>query len=223
MRTPLFQLQDILSAFQRKKVLTKGQLLEITGCSTMTAWRLLRQQGYFTSYNHNARYYTIEGIPRFDRHGLWRYRDVRFSKWGSLTKTIVRLVQDSPAGLGADELQQLLDVKSVKPALTRLFQNMSLTRETIDGRFVYFPVHVSSRRKQQLLRRKQSEEVKEARALPPLEHVVALLVEIIGRPKNTPRQWARRLTQWNIRITTRDIRRVLDHYQIDPKKGLLNS
>jgi hypothetical protein len=223
MRTPLFGLQDILSAFQRKKVLTKDQLLEISGCSTMTAWRLLRQQGYFTSYNHNARYYTIEGTPKFDRHGLWRYRDVRFSKWGSLTKTIVRLVKDSPAGLRADELQQLLDVKSVKPALTRLFQTMSLTRETIDGQFVYFPVHVSSRRKQQQLRRKQSQEIKEARVLPPLEYIVALLVEIIRRPNNTPRQWIRRLTQRNIRITTRDIQRVLDHYRIDPKKGLLNS
>jgi hypothetical protein len=222
MRTALFQLQDVLSAFQRKKVLTKDQLLQTTGCSTMTAWRLLRQHGYFTSYNHNARYYTIEGIPKFDKHGLWAYRNARFSKWGTLTKTIIGLVQESPAGQRADELQQLLDVKSVKPALTRLFQNQALTREKVDGHFVYFPARQASRRKQ-LKQRQEDQEAKEASALPPLEHLVALLVEIIRRPKSTPRQWARRLAQHGIRIAPIDIQRVLDHYRIDPKKGLLNS
>ena len=66
MRTPLFEIQDFLAAFQRKKVLTKKELLQAAGCSPMTAWRLLRQQGYFTSYNENARYYTVVGIPQFD-------------------------------------------------------------------------------------------------------------------------------------------------------------
>ena len=108
MRSPLFELQDILNAFQRKKVLTKEELLRDAGCSSMTAWRLLRRQGYFTSYNENARYYTIEGIPQFDEHGLWAYHNLRFSKWGSLTKTIVGLVQDSSTGLTAEQLQQLV-------------------------------------------------------------------------------------------------------------------
>ena len=70
MRTPLFQLEDILKAFRKKKVLTSEQLLKAVGCSKMTAWRLLRKQGYLTSYNLNARYYTIDGIPQFDEYGL---------------------------------------------------------------------------------------------------------------------------------------------------------
>ena len=48
MRTSVFQLQDILRAFHGRKVLTKQELLEQTGCSSMTAWRLLRQHGYHT-------------------------------------------------------------------------------------------------------------------------------------------------------------------------------
>ena len=110
MRTPLFRLQDVLHAFQRRKVLTKKELLEEAGCSTMTAWRLLHQHGYFTSYNDNARHYTLIGIPQFDEQGLWVHRHVRFSKWGSLTKTIVGLVQDSASGLTAEQVQQLLQV-----------------------------------------------------------------------------------------------------------------
>ena len=118
MRTPIFRLQHILDAFKRKKVLTKEELLKVTGCSTMTAWRLLSQHGYYTSYNDNARHYTIAGIPQFDEHGLWIYRKARFSKWGALTKTIIGLVQESPAGLTAEQLQQVLKLKNVKPHLT---------------------------------------------------------------------------------------------------------
>jgi hypothetical protein len=223
MRTPLFQLQDILNAFQGRKVLTKKQLLKVTGCSTMTAWRLLHQHGYFTSYNNNARHYTLIGIPQFDEHGLWTYRHVRFSKWGSLTKTVIGLVQGSSSGLTAEQLQQLLKVRNVKPLLSRLIDRKSLTRERIGGRFVYFSLQQNARTKQHQQRNKETEKATADRALPALDQIIALLVEIIRRPRNTPRQWARRLIRQGIRIGTGDIQAVLAHYGIDPKKGLWKS
>lgn len=223
MRTPIFHLQSILDAFKRKKVLTKDEILQAAGCSTMTAWRLLSQHGYFTSYNDNARHYTIAGIPKFDEQGLWTCRNARFSKWGSLTKTIVGLVQESSAGLTADQLQRLLKLKNVKPNLTHLIQNKSLAREKMEGHFIYFAITEASGKKQRKQRNKEIQQAPTARELPPLESIVALLVEIIRQPKNTPRQWARRLKRQGIHVGTRDIKTVLDHYKIDPKKGLLKS
>jgi hypothetical protein len=222
MRTPRFQIQDVLTAFQQKKVLTKKELLQAAGCSPMTAWRLLRQQGYVTSYNHNARFYTIVGIPQFDSHGLWAYRKVRFSKWGPLTKTIVGVIEDSAAGMTAEQLQQLLQLKNAQPPLTRLTQENRLTREKISGRFVYFPVAEAARRKQQEQRSKETAPGFVARPLPPLEQIIALLVEIIQRPRNTPRQWARRLARRGVRMGTNEIQAVLEHYRIDLKKGLFS-
>lgn len=221
MRTPIFQLQDLLDAFRRKKVLTKKEILQAAGCSSITAWRLLRQHGYLTSYNENARFYTLLDIPQFDQHGLWFWRHARFSKWGSLTKTIIGLVQHSSAGLDAEQLQQLLEVKNVKPILTSLIRNQSLSRDKIDARFVYFFPQPSAQTRQRKQRKKQTQEALAARALPPLEQIVALLVEIIRRPKNTPKQWARRLAQQGVRLKLVDLQAVLEHYQIDPKKGLL--
>lgn len=223
MGTPLFELQDILKVFQERKVLTKQELLQEAGCSTMTLWRLLSKHGYFTSYNDNARYYTIAGIPKFDQHGLWSYRKIRFSQWGSLTKTIVGLVQESSTGLTAGQLEQLLDIRNAKPALTRLVEKNSLTREKIGGRFVYFPAEDETRAKQQKHRIEGTEKAQAERSLPPLEHIVSLLVEIIKHPQQTTRQWARRLARQGIRIKTKDIQAVLDYYRIDPKKGLLKS
>ena len=222
MRTPRFQIQNIVTACQRMKVLTKKELLQAAGCSTMTAWRWLRPEGYFTSYNHNARYYTLVGIPQFDAHGLWAYRKIRFSKWGTLTKTIVGVIEDSTAGMTAEQLQQLLQLKNVKPTLTRLTQQNRLTPR-ISGRLVYFPVPEAARRKQQQQRRKEAALESVARPLPPLEQIIALLVEIIQRPRNTPRQWVRRLARRGVRIGTKEIQAVLDHYRLDPKKGLLSS
>jgi hypothetical protein len=177
MRETVFELQNLVKAFRRPKVLTKDQLLKATQCSNMTAWRLLRRHGYYTSYNCNARYYTL-------------------------------------AGMTPHELQQLLQVKNIRPALGRLVQQGRLDREKIDGRFVYFPGGDASKRCQ---RRRQMDA---PATLPPLEHVIALLVEIIQRPRNSPRQWARRLARQQIRLSTEDIRTVLDHYRIDRKKGL---
>ena len=223
MKTPLFQMQDFLKVFRQKKVLTQQQMLQAVGCSSMTVWRLLKQHGYFTSYNDNARHYTIVGIPKFDERGLWTYRGKRFSKWGSLTETIIGLVEDSSAGMTAQELQQLLHVENLKPALTRLSQQQRLTRQEIEGRFVYFPHRKSLQRKQHKQRSQQQQQARDERILPPLEQIIALLVEIIQRPHNTPRQWSRRLKQRGVPLGTPQIQTVLDHYQIDLKKGLLKS
>ena len=214
MRTPLFQLQDLLNAFRQNKVLTKEQLLQATGCSAMTAWRLLQRHGYYTSYNCNARYYTLAGIPQFDQHGLWNTRKIRFSKWGSLTETVIALVDNSEAGMTPEQLQKLLRVEDLRPALGRLHREGRLAREKIGGRFVYFPLKDASGRRE---RRRQMESPP---VLPPLEHIIALLVEIIRQPKNSPRRWAGRLARQQIHLSQEDIRAVLEHYQIDRKKGL---
>lgn len=214
MRTPVFRLRDLLKAFRQKKVLTKEELLQATQCSNMTAWRLLQAHGYYTSYNCNARYYTLADIPQFDQHGLWSFRTIRFSKWGSLTETIIALVENSAAGMTPDQLQQLLGVNNVRPAVGRLFQQGRLAREKMSGRFVYFPLKRASDRRE---RRRQMET---PAVLPPLEQIIALLVEIIQRPQNTPRQWANRLARQQIRLSIKDMRTILDHYGIDRKKGL---
>ena len=61
-----------------------------------------------------------------------------------------------------------------------------------------------------------------AQPLPDAQHVIALLVEIIRHPQQTPRQWARRLARQGIRWRTPQIQAVLDHYGLSVKKGLLS-
>jgi hypothetical protein len=59
--------------------------------------------------------------------------------------------------------------------------------------------------------------------LPALAEINALLVAMIRRPQDTPRQWARRLSRQGIRLKTGQIQAVIDHYRLDVKKGLSSS
>jgi hypothetical protein len=218
MKTPRDLGGALQDCFAHKKVCTKAELLDKCRCSSMTLWRSLSQEGYFTSYNYNAKYYTLSSIPRFDDLGLWSYEDIRFSRWGTLPKTVVALVETSPGGMTAKEVANVLHVQNIMPLLTRLTLQQRLGRETSDGTFRYLAVD-PSRRACQL---RQAAPVP-SRPLPKPEHIVALLVEIIRRPGQSPQQWARRLSRHGTALRAQDIRAVLEHFQLDVKKGLLKS
>lgn len=219
MRTNQFTLNDIIESFAHKKVRSKAELLQERGCSSMTLWRLLRQTGYITSYNYNAKYYTLAATPQFDDDGLWVYQDIRFSKWGTLPKTVVAVVEHSSGGMTAQEVEELLHVRNAKPLLTGLVLNGRLRRKAVERSFVYLAVE-QSRHEQQFRRRKERAVV---RRLPEPRQIIALLVEMIRHPRRTPRQWAQRLARHDIRLGTQDIRAVMEHYHLSIKKGLLNT
>jgi hypothetical protein len=114
-------------------------------------------------------------------------------------------------------------VKNLKPALSRLVEQERLKREKIENHFVYFPLQVAARKKLEKRRKQESLPRPSTSDLPSLQHIIALLVEIIAHPKNTPRQWSRRLARQGIRIPPKQLQAVLEHYQIDLKKGLFIS
>lgn len=223
MRTSQFKLTDILKPFARKKVIRKAELLHDCGCSPMTAWRLLRQVGYCRSYNYNARYFTLATTPEFDDHGLWAYQDIRFSKWGTLPESMIAVIDTSPGGMTAQELEELLGVRNVKPLLTRLILTGRLWREALDDVFVYLtPERI--RHDQQLQHRRTEITAPPRRApLPEPQQIIALLVEMIRNPQWTPQQWARRLARHHVPLGTQDIKAVMEHFRLTVKKGLLNT
>ena len=54
--------------------------------------------GYRSSYSHGGTYYTLDSIAQYDELGLWSYRDIHFSRHGTLLNTAEALVTQSPAG-----------------------------------------------------------------------------------------------------------------------------
>jgi hypothetical protein len=188
----------------------------------MTVFRALKKHGYFTSYNHNAGYYTLAGIPQFDEMGLWAYRDVRFSRWGTLQDTLVALVQQAPAGLLANELQECVQTP-VANLLARLVQQGRLQRQRLPGRCVLYVAATDDGRQQWEQRQRQLAAAAEklATGLPagcPASVVIAVLRRMILTPGESPEQAARGLQREGQRVTVQQVRRVREYYALEKKR-----
>ena len=113
----------------------------------ITVRRLLNQIGYFRSYTHNGKWYTLRTSPEFNRDGIWHHRGIGFSKHGSLTATIIHLAARSPAGLSARELADKLE-HPCHAVLTNLHKNGELDRIKAGGEFRYLSTQQPMNRRQ---------------------------------------------------------------------------
>ena len=112
-----------------------------------TVFRKLAGLDYRTSYSHRGRYYTLDEIARFDELGLWSFRSVWFSRFGTLVSTAEALVAAAEAGYDAAELEAVLHVEA-KQALLGLVRSGRLARQVVGGRYVYLAPDASVRRGQ---------------------------------------------------------------------------
>lgn len=113
--------------------------------------RMLGGVGYFSSFTHNGRWYTLKSIPAFDRDGLWFSDDIGFSGEGSLTDTLTRLASRSPAGMTADQLGLKLHCRC-HAVLVRLHRCGRLQRQKEGRSYVYLAAdaEVASRQRRAL-------------------------------------------------------------------------
>jgi len=173
-----------------KKIATLGELVLHLHCSARTAQRRLAECKALHSYNHNGRYYTLPQIPRFDRHGLWRYRGVFFSRHGNLPETFVQVVHQSPAGLTAAEAGELLGLRP-SSFLWSLRNHPGLKREKHQGLYVYLAGESERCAEQQRQRARTPLAFRE----PTAPEAVAILVEKIKHPTLTGEALCRRLRE----------------------------
>lgn len=127
-----------LSAFlQDTKVATLPQLKVALGTAVdLTVFRKLSTLPYRTSYSHRGAYYTLDTIAHYDELGLWAYRDIYFSRHGTLLDTAATLVTNAPAGYFTHELEAVVHV-AAKDALRQLVQQGRLYRREWEGRYLY--------------------------------------------------------------------------------------
>jgi hypothetical protein len=119
----------------KNKMFSIDTLIKALGCSHRTAQRKLASLNVCTSYNFNGKYYTLSRIPKFDDNGLWEFNGVRFSKYGNLKRTVIRLVNDSAFGFQYGDLCELLGIPP--NSLRTYFKRISELKHDKCGRFSY--------------------------------------------------------------------------------------
>ena len=118
----------------------------------VTVFRKLKQLAYRSSYSHRGAYYTLDETTRFDQAGLWSFQSVWFSRWGTLVETAEAFVESSAAGCFIEELDNLLHAGTKEPLL-RLFQQERVSRQPVDGLYLYCSAKPIARQRQLLARR----------------------------------------------------------------------
>ena len=124
--------QKLIAWMKTRKVATMKALRHQFQISHMTVFRILSEYGYHTSYNRNAAFYALRDVPQFDPAGFWAYRGIRFSRHGSLSDTIVALVENAVAGQTVRELEERLQTRTAN-LLSRLVRDGRLTQRASRG------------------------------------------------------------------------------------------
>ena len=134
MNTTRYSPDKLVRLLQEQKVVTMPELKHALGTDvTYTVLRKLAPLGYRSSYSHSGIYYTLDCLAHYDDLGLWSYRDIHFSRYGTLVNTAEALVTQSPAGYQVPELEAAVRV-AAKDALRHLVQEERLFRRQWEGR-----------------------------------------------------------------------------------------
>ena len=71
----------IRAMIYKKKALSFASISRSVLCSSVTLRRDLKTLQTITSYTHRGSYLTLPDIPRFNRHGIWFFRGIGFSRF----------------------------------------------------------------------------------------------------------------------------------------------
>jgi hypothetical protein len=207
--------ENFLKYFTLKKVLTLNDITSALKCSRRTAQRRLLHWKTYTSYNQNGRYYVLSNLPKFNENGIWKYKDIFFSKYGNLRKTLIALVNNSLSGLTISEMSNLVNV-SMKSFMAHKRNVQQLRKVKIAGRFVYFSSDEAIRIRQ-VKNRQNEKEYPNLKILPVDAESIIILVEKIKFPTLSIEQLSIRLRKRGHRIRVEAIRNLFQHHGLEKK------
>jgi hypothetical protein len=198
---------EAVKRFQRLKVVTIEQLVDLLESSVITARRQLKKWKAYTSFNMNGRYYTLPEIPRFDENGIWKYERILFSKYGTLAQTICQLIRGSKTGLSARQIAQVVEVASNSSVFSHLQSIAGIRRERHQGRFVYFSDERYQEQKAALCQGRQAR-------LPSDAEAVMLLVQYIKHPQSSIEELSERVSGQGGSIERNAIHKFFEHHDL---------
>jgi len=166
--------------------------------------RFLVQTGYYSSFTHNGRWYTLASIPRFSNDGLWFYRDIGFSRAGSLTRTLVALIDASANGMSAVQLGQKLRCRC-HGVLVDLYRRNLIQRQRSARAHVYLSCDAQTAEAQRRAMAVSTEL--------PAQIAVLVLAEFIRQPSADAAQLARQVSaKAAVRIRVDQIRALFESH-----------
>jgi len=199
-------IRRLADLFQKEPCWMIEELSRQMDYSIPSTRRFLVQTGYYSSFTHNGRWYTLASIPRFCADGLWFHRDIGFSRAGSLTRTLVALIDASRAGMSAGQLGQKLRCRC-HGVLVDLWRRGLIERQRSARAHVYLSCDAQTADAQ---RRAMAPSVS---TVMPAEIAVLVLAEFIRQPSAEAAELARRVSaKTAVRIGADQIRALFESH-----------
>jgi len=206
--------EHALRTFSLRRVLTITELAKILICSIITVRRRLKEWLAYTSYNKNGRYYTLPSIPKFNKKGIWTYKDIFFSRYGTLKNTVIALATKSKKGLTHSELEEIIGMNP-KCFMARFKEIPGVRKEKYKNQIVYFSADADTYKSQN---EKRFPPESSAPKLPPDAMTIVVLVELIQNPGISIEALSSRLHDQGYKIEANTISNLFKHYSISKKK-----
>lgn len=203
-----------ITTFKIKTVLKFDELLKILACSIITVRRRLKEWRAYTSYNKNGCYYTLPSVTKFNKKGIWRYKGIFFSKYGTLKNTIIELARKAKKGLTHLELEEIIGLNP-KCFMARFKDIPGLKKEKHKRYFIYYSSEPDVYKTQKEKRFPLETSVLK---LPPDAITIIILVELIHSPEISVDELSSRLHKKNHKIDLSTINNILAYYNISKKK-----
>lgn len=201
---------------RNQKVLLMEELQkELEGRSRISVFRDLKELDYCSSYSHTGKYYTLREVAHFDDDGLWRYKEIGFSDYGTLKETVFHFVENSEAGYQHEELRQLLQVR-VHNTLLELVRAKRLRRIGREKQYLYVSGNAQRAREQC----KKREEL--SRTTPvSAEVIIEILAEVIrgSRICTEVAELTQRLRERDVPVAEQQVAQVLGLYGVKKTLG----
>ena len=224
MLPPKQSAEVLVKMFRKKYIANLEELFDVLDTrSRMSVFRRLKLLGYLSSFTDAGGYYTLQDIPKFDILGLWFYRDVGFSRAGTLKSTVIDIVTLSEAGKTPTELLNLLRLKvanSLHNTLHGLIKGKQLKRHRLQGLALYTSNDADIAGKQITARREKLKSGLQLPTVVSMEVTIAVLVEALraGKILVPPSTVAARLNAQGMTISVEQVEQIFSQYSLEAEK-----
>lgn len=198
--------------FEQKQCWTIDELCRSLGYAAISIRRFLKQLGYFSSFTHNSKWYTLGSVPTFNKDGLWFCDGIGFSKHGNLKQTIIYFINRSPQGLSAKQLAEKLSMPC-HAVLNHLHKNGMIERFKSEKEFVYLSKDENKKTQQLAHLQLRIDKARKPQSLS-AQAAVYVLAEFIKHPQASFAELSRAVAKKQLIATPEAIARLFEEHDI---------
>jgi hypothetical protein len=209
--------EQLKKLFAQKACWTMDELRRSLGYAAISIRRFLKRIGYFSSFTHNSKWYTLSDIPAFNNNGLWFCGQVGFSKHGNLKQTLLYFINHSSQGLSAKELEEKLSIPC-HAVLNHLYKHNKTDRFKGKREFVYLSTDPVKNRRQMTSLLQHIEQSRQPEKGLSAQAAVYVLAEYIKNPQASYDELSRAVARKQVIAKPQAIARLFEQH--DLKKTL---